>query len=90
MFKTKRIASWQNLILVILGRHFFVRTITFNEFDPADLVVYKAVEIVGKKENVLMAEYVYQFLENTVHALWEKHLNEKPALRNLPPGTLPK
>lgn len=87
-FKSKRIEGWQSLILVILDKHFFVRTISFSEFDPIDLVQYKAVEIIGKKENVLMAEYVYQFLERTVHALWEKHLNEKSSLEDLPHATL--
>ena len=76
-FKRKRIESWQSIILVILGRHFFVKTITFAEYDPIDLVEYKAAEILGKKENVLMAEYVYHFLENTVHSLWNKYLREK-------------
>lgn len=87
-FKSKRIEGWQSVILVILDKHFFVRTISFSEFDPTDLVEYKAAEIIGKKENVLMAEYVYQFLERTVNALWEKHLKEKPSLEDLPHPTL--
>jgi hypothetical protein len=87
-FKSKRIEGWQSLILVILDKHFFVRTISFSQFDPIDLVEYRAAEIVGKKENVMMAEYVYQFLERTVHSLWKKHLEAKPTLEELPHATL--
>lgn len=87
-FKSKRIEGWQSIILVILDKHFFVRTISFHEFDAADQVEYRAAEIIGKKQNVLMAEYVYQFLERTVHVLWEKHLGEEPSLRDVPHPTL--
>ncbi len=87
-FKSKRIEGWQSLILVILDRHFFVRTISFSQFDPVDLIQYKAAEILGKKENVLMAEYVYHFLERTVSSLWEKHRKETPTLQGLPSSTL--
>lgn len=86
-FKKKRIESWQSIILVILDRHFFVRAISFREFDASAQVEFCAAEIIGKKQNVLMAEYVYQFLERTIHSLWEKHLTETPKLQRMAPPT---
>lgn len=87
-FRSRRIEGWQSIILVILDKHFFVRTISFNEFDAHDQVEYLAAEIIGKKQNVLMAEYVYRFLERTIHALWEHHLVGKPSLQYVSHPTL--
>jgi len=83
-YRRKRIENWQSIVLVILDKHFFVRTISFREYDAKDLTDYCAAEIIGKKQNVMMAEYVYTFLEKTVHSLWEKHLSENPSLQFVP------
>lgn len=85
-FKSRRTEAWQSLILVILDRHFFVRTISFRQFDARDLVEYQAFEVMGTRENVVMAEYVFQFLERTLRTLWEKKLSGSGSLQALSPG----
>lgn len=72
-FRKRRTDAWESVILSILRNHFFVRVIHIKQFDAQELVEYPAAEVMGKKENVLMAEYVYHFLSNTLDSLWKKH-----------------
>jgi hypothetical protein len=71
--KRKRIERYHYLIGSLLGDHFFVRVIYCSVFDPHDLADYKAFELMGTEESVQMAEYVYHFLKNQAHALWESY-----------------
>jgi hypothetical protein len=58
----KRIEMAQRKIIGILVGHFFVQVIVFSLFDAKTAERHKAIEIIGTRENVLMAEYVYYFL----------------------------
>jgi Protein of unknown function (DUF2786) len=58
----KRIESWEQRAISILTEHFFVKVITLQQFDAQKGHRVQAIEIIGRKENVLMAEYVYSFL----------------------------
>ena len=58
----KRIEIHQDKILGILVGHFFVQVVYFRLYDAKSGERHKAVEIIGTRENVLMAEYVYHFL----------------------------
>lgn len=69
--KKRRIESTDSMIFSILTEHFFVKAIYTNLYDATDLCEYKAVELLGTRENVLMAEYVYFFLRNQLRALWK-------------------
>jgi hypothetical protein len=62
-----------SMILSVLNKHFFVRVIHTNLFDAKDCEEYKAAEIVGTKQNVLMAEYVYHFLRQKVQTLCKEY-----------------
>lgn len=66
----KRVSRAESLIFSILVEHFSVRAIFGETFDAVALCSYRAVEVLGRKENVLMAEYVYHFLWQQVHGLW--------------------
>ncbi len=69
--KKKRTESCESLIFSILNEHFFVRSIHTSIFDAEHCEEYKAVELLGTRENVIMAEYVYHFLWNTLQELWK-------------------
>ena len=57
----KRIEAHQSRTTSILVEHFFVQVLTTKIFDAKSLEHHVAIEIVGTRENVMMAEYVYHF-----------------------------
>lgn len=65
----KRMESWEQRTISILTEHFFVKVLTFQQFNPKTGKRVHAIEVIGTKENVLMAEYVYHFLLYQVEAL---------------------
>ncbi len=71
--KRKRIESYQRRICTILHDFFFVRVVLSSLYDPLRNDTYKTIELLGKKENVAIAEYCYFFLENRLAALWSVH-----------------
>jgi hypothetical protein len=75
----KRLERQFYLICSILNEHFFVQVIHTSLYDARDFCDYKAIELLGTQENVLMAEYVYHFLLNQTRMLWETHRREKPS-----------
>ena len=78
--KKKSISAEETLIFSILTEHFFVRAIYLDHYDAQAATKYKAVELLGTRENVLMAEYVYHFLRHQLASLWTdyKKRNGKP------------
>lgn len=77
LFKKKRVEAYQTIIGSILRKHFFVRIIHSSLFDQEDCQVYKAMELLGSREDALMAEYVYWFLENNLRLMWEQYKTER-------------
>jgi hypothetical protein len=75
--KQKKISAEESMIFSVLTEHFFVRAIFLDQYDQHDLCTYKAVELLGTRENVLMAEYVYHFLRNQLQCLWVSFRREK-------------
>lgn len=70
--KKKRLSTVSYLIVNILQNHYFVRVISYNLFDAQLLTSHRVFEILGTRENVLIAEYVYYFLLNRVEQLWKQ------------------
>ncbi len=68
--RRKRIEKVQRLISSILSAHFFVSVVYSELFDAKTLTDYKVIELLGTRQNVLMAEYVYHFLLSRVESLW--------------------
>ncbi|MES2802794.1 MAG: DUF2786 domain-containing protein [Bdellovibrionota bacterium] len=58
----KRLSLIEKKIIAMLVEFYFVQVIVVQEFDSKTLAHYQALEVIGLKENALMAEYVYQFL----------------------------
>lgn len=69
----KRMEAFESMIFSILGEHFFVRVIFGRQYDAAALEHFQVAELLGTRENVQMAEYVYHFLWNQIHALWRDY-----------------
>lgn len=58
----KRLSLIEKKIIAMLVEFYFVQVIVVQEFSPKYLAHYQALEVIGLKENTLMAEYVYHFL----------------------------
>jgi hypothetical protein len=63
-------------ILSILNDHFVVRVVHTSLFDAKSCEKYQAAEILGRRENILMAEYVYHFLRQQCDVLWQSFRTE--------------
>jgi hypothetical protein len=68
----KRIDEYQHRIILILKRFFYVEALSSSLYDPLRDETHKTFEILGKKENVEIAEYCYHFLEKKLSALWRQ------------------
>ncbi len=67
------------LILGILQKHFFVKTIIVSSYDAKKCCAVKAFEMVGSADNLAIAEYVFNFLCNSVERLWKDYKKESGA-----------
>ena len=79
--KKKRIESVQRAILSILKYYYFVNCLTSNTYHAQDDEVYKSIVLVGRKEALKVAEYVYYFLLDTAQTLWQNFKKENNAKR---------
>jgi len=75
--RKKRIEKYQRCICLILKDYFFVEIIYSYLYDAVNCETYKTIEILGTRENVLIAEYVYSFLLNQLEILWKAHKRKK-------------
>lgn len=75
----KRIEAHQSKICGILVGHFFVEVLYCQEHDAATGGSFQAMELIGTRENVLMAEYVYHFLLRQTDSLVEAMREERKA-----------
>lgn len=67
----------KSLIGTIIGQFFFVETIWVFGYCPRTNAKGRALEIYGKPENVEMAEYVHDYLNNVSESLWREYRKEK-------------
>jgi Protein of unknown function (DUF2786)/SprT-like family len=65
----RQIDACTRMILSILMGHFFVQVITSESFDVRSGTMVKSAELIGRRENVLMAEHVFYFLKQNTDAL---------------------
>ncbi|WP_457573917.1 SprT-like domain-containing protein [Desulfolithobacter sp.] len=69
----RRLAGHQLAIAALLADFFQVRVIVSTLYDPAVGESFKTFELLGRDENVLIAEHCYHFLENRLHVLWQQN-----------------
>lgn len=77
--RQKRISQAESMIYSLLNEFFFVRVVTGSRYDAQDCCEYRIAEVMGTRENVLMAEYVYHFLWNQAQALWQTYIQTTKA-----------
>ena len=79
--KKKRLESIQKSIASLLIRHYFVEAVLSFTYDPFDDTEYKTIVLIGRKENLTVAEYVYHFLYRTAASLWQEYRKSNKAGR---------
>ena len=60
-------------LVKILTSFFGVKAIFTEEFNAADQKEYKTIEMIGYSKDLIIAEYVYNFLLRQVELLWLDH-----------------
>jgi hypothetical protein len=60
-------------ICAILEACFSVRVICASLYDPHKNVSLRTIEVLGREEQVAIAEHCYHFLENRLQTLWNKN-----------------
>lgn len=74
----KRFEPWELRTIHILAEHFFVKPLLFKQFDAKIGERVQAFELVGSRENVAMAEYVYHFLLQQMETLLKQAAAREP------------
>lgn len=62
----KRLHTYEQKIMSILVNHYMVEVIVGSAYCPQQQTRLRTIELIGRKENVLMAEYVFEFLKNYI------------------------
>ena len=58
-------------ICTLLETCFAVRVICASQYQPLADLSFKTIELLGREEQVAIAEHCYHFLENRLQTLWE-------------------
>ncbi|MCI5178878.1 MAG: DUF2786 domain-containing protein [Candidatus Electrothrix sp. AW3_4] len=69
----KQIPTWRKDICLILKTYFFVEVIYTSLYDAERQDSYKTIELLGRAENVPIAEHCYYFLKQQLASLWQKN-----------------
>lgn len=70
---TQKVHGWTKNIAGIIRDFFFVKAIYLTQYDAATDTTYKAIEFLGRKENLAVAEHVFLFLHDRLEILWGKY-----------------
>jgi len=70
---TGRTTEAERLLGTILQDHFFVDVIWVHGYRPADGMHGRVMEVCGRRENVEIADYVFNFVTGTADRLWREH-----------------
>ncbi len=76
----ERRAPHHNHLAAILGDFFYVKTVSYQLYQPAADRHHRVLELLGAKENLLVAEYVYHFLEGQLARLWRDYRQSRRGL----------
>ena len=68
--RSRQLPVYRRTICAILQNYFYVRVICSSLYDPSSNRSYKTIELLGRVENVPVAEHCYHFLEQQLAALW--------------------
>jgi hypothetical protein len=79
---TGRISEVDSVLAALLGEFFFVQPIWVSSFRVRDGKRASILEITGRDDNLVMAEYVHGFLVHAAESLWRAHKREHGIQRN--------
>ncbi len=71
--RQKIMPSYRRAIAAILRDYFYVRVVSGSLYDPLEDQSYRTVELLGRAENVAVAEHCYRFLEERLQTLWQEN-----------------
>lgn len=74
---TGRRAAWQRMLASILSEYFFVEVLIVPVYRPREGKRGSVLELMGSVENLEIAAYVHDFLENAAESLWKSHKKQK-------------
>ncbi|MGL1932542.1 MAG: SprT-like domain-containing protein [Desulfotalea sp.] len=74
----KNVSTWTKMISSIVTDYFFVYAIIISQYKAKDNKTYKAIELIGRKHNLDIAQHVFHFLSDRLEILWQryKHTNK--------------
>ena len=68
----KQIPTYRRYICRILQEFFFVRVVLSSSYNPLVNTMQKTIELMGTRENIVVATYCYDFLENNLPLMWKE------------------
>ncbi len=71
--KKKKIERYQRQICNILQKFFYVSVVFSSQYDPRLDDEHRIIDLMGRRENIEVAEYVYFFLVNKIDDLWQQN-----------------
>ncbi len=75
-FHKKRVPATQSLVAALLSEFYFVKCIFSETYDPIKISSFKTLEILGRKENVKISEYVFHFVNSRIDILWKSYFKK--------------
>ncbi|MCI5151138.1 MAG: DUF2786 domain-containing protein [Candidatus Electrothrix sp. MAN1_4] len=69
----KQLPTWRKNIGRILRDYFFVEVVFSSLYDARRQDSYRTIVLLGRGENVPVAEHCYYFLEQQLESLWQKN-----------------
>ncbi|NOX80798.1 MAG: DUF2786 domain-containing protein [Deltaproteobacteria bacterium] len=69
----KRLAGHIRVICAILRDYFYVQVVCSTLYDPRTNETSRTIELLGREENVPVAEHCYHFLEDRLAFLWSQN-----------------
>lgn len=75
--KVKRASSSVFYISDILQEHYFVSVVFSKVYDIQKNEEHRTLVLMGEKHNILMAEYVYEYLHRQINVLWKYYQKTK-------------
>ncbi|MDH4318828.1 MAG: SprT-like domain-containing protein [Desulfobulbaceae bacterium] len=73
--RKKQVARHIKSICTILRDFFHVEVVISSQYFPPVDQEYKTIELLGREENVAIAEHCFHFLEHKLQALWDQNHN---------------
>lgn len=74
---TGRIQGYMSELASLLSKYYFVEIIWVTSYDPRTKKKGHELEVSGTKENVEVADYVYDFISRTAVDTWDRKLKDK-------------